>query len=66
MSTHSQRLAIGRYLKSGKMLTALDALRLFSTWRLSGRIYELRRDGLAIKTELVKRGEKRIAEYRAA
>ena len=66
MSTRSQRLAIGRYLKSGKKLTALDALRRFGTWRLSGRIYELRRGGLAIKTELVKRGEKRIAEYRAA
>ena len=66
MSTTSQRLSIARWLKSGKKLTALEALRHFSCWRLSGRIYELRRGGMSIISERVRRGEKRIAEYRAA
>lgn len=66
MSNQSQRFAIGKHLKAGKSLTPLQALSLFSCWRLSGRILELRKGGMSIRTKMVKRGAKTFAEYRAA
>jgi hypothetical protein len=39
------------YLKSGKILTPIDALNLFGCFRLAGRIYELKDKGWPIKCE---------------
>ena len=63
MSTLSQRKAIGRHLRSGQSLTPLDALHKFGTLRLSGRIFELKRDGMNIGKIMVTRGGKKVARY---
>ncbi len=51
------------YLKSGKKLTPLTALRKFGCFRLSARILDLRQAGNAIVTENVTRKGKTFAEY---
>ena len=42
------------YLKQNKSITQLEALKLFWDWRLSAKIYELKKDGYNIKTEQLK------------
>lgn len=61
----SQRLAIKKYLLSGKSITPLSALHKFGCLRLGGRIYELRAE-MDIETSIIKRGGKRYASYRIA
>lgn len=51
------------HLASGKTLTPLQALQRFGTLRLSGRILELRQRGHDIRTDMVRRGQKRVARY---
>lgn len=41
-TTQSQCKEILAYLKTGKGLTNLEALKMFGTFRLSGRIYDLK------------------------
>lgn len=60
----SQNFQILQYLKSGKSLTPVDALRLFGCFRLSARIYDLKKDGHNIRSR--RKGTltgKHIAEY---
>lgn len=64
--TRSQSDRILDYLATGKPLTPLMALRRFGCFRLGARIYDLKRDGHRITSELVKRGGARVAEYRLA
>jgi len=66
----SQNKRIRRHLESGKTLTPLDALYAFGCWRLSGRIYDLRKLGVKIITRTkgitspaVYKGKKHVAEY---
>jgi hypothetical protein len=59
----SQREAIGRHLQSGRAITALEALKKFGCLRLSGRIYELKKEGMSIEKHMVRRGEKIVASY---
>lgn len=61
----SQNEKIKNYLLKGKKLTPLQALRMFGCFRLSGRIYDLKKEGLKIKTDLVKRNKKVFAQYYA-
>ena len=42
------------YLKQNKSITQLEALKLFWDWRLSAKIYELKKDGYNIKSEDIK------------
>jgi hypothetical protein len=52
------------YLQSGNRLTALQALDLFSCFRLAARIYELRAQHWAIQERTVETSSgKRVAEY---
>lgn len=52
------------HLKAGHKLTAMDALKLFNCWRLSGRILTIRKMGFLIKTDLITTPTKKvIAEY---
>jgi hypothetical protein len=53
METESQNKLIRQYLESGKSLTPLDALHKFNCFRLSGRIYDLRKQGMRIIAETV-------------
>jgi len=50
----SQNAQIRDYLKSGKSLTALDALYQFGCFRLGGRIYDLKAEGMNIETTMIK------------
>lgn len=59
----SQNGQIEAHLKSGKTITPLLALNKFGCLRLSGRIYDLRKEGMAIHKRLVTSGGKTFAEY---
>ena len=59
----SQCRAILDYLSTGKGLTPMDALNLFGCFRLSGRIWDLRRAGYSIETHTVVKDGKRFAKY---
>lgn len=69
MNESSQREAIGKHLKSGKSLTALEALHKFRCLRLGARVWELKQEGMPIIKRMIqvgRRGEaKRIARYYA-
>jgi hypothetical protein len=66
MNEDSQREAIAKHLRQGKSLTALQALAKFQCLRLSGRIYDLRAEGMNIQRTMVKIGAKRVARYSLA
>lgn len=59
----TQNTKILSFLQRGKNLTSLQALKLFGCLRLSGRIFELRDQGYAIKGEFVTVGKKHIMRY---
>ncbi len=60
----SQESRILDYLKSGRLLTPIGALKLFGCFRLAARIAELRAAGHLIATNTIKtRSGKRIAAY---
>ena len=67
MNEKTQREAIATYLKSGKSLTALEALSKFGCMRLGARIWELKKEGKNIHkytTQVGRNGEaKRVACY---
>lgn len=52
-------------LRKGKKITPLDALEDYGCFRLGARIWDLRKDGYPIKSELFEdhRKEKRYARY---
>jgi hypothetical protein len=66
METQNKR--IEAYLLSGRTLTPLDALYEFSCFRLSARIYDLRKQGLAIEShprKITSEGKQKIVmEYK--
>jgi hypothetical protein len=63
--TQSQCSKILKYLKSGKALTPLKAMKLFNTMNLAQRIQNLEDAGNKIKVRMVKVDSgKRVAEYR--
>jgi len=59
----SQANAIRAALKSRRKLTPMDALKDFGCFRLGARIYDLRRQGMKIKSRLKDIGGKHVAEY---
>lgn len=59
----SQLSDIRDYLATGASLTPLEALTEFGCMRLGARIYDLRREGVAIVTEMVEKAGKRYASY---
>ena len=62
---HSQSEEIKTYLLTGGSLTSLDGLRLFKCWSLTQRIFDLRRQGLTIETEMILlESGKRVARYK--
>ncbi len=63
MRTESQKNKIRQHLESGKSITPIDALNLFGCFRLATRIYELKEEGLPIKTKMVSNGDKHFASY---
>lgn len=61
--TESQTKQIAEYLIQGNRLTPLEALNLFGCLRLSGRIFDLREQGMNIKTDIITVNNKNIAQY---
>jgi hypothetical protein len=63
----TQNTAILNYLKAGNKITALKALKFFGCLRLSGRIYDLKKQGHKIQSNFTTStylGEvKRYKEY---
>jgi len=60
----SQKTKILEYLKRGKKLTVLKAIKLFGCYALSQRVGELKRDGHPIQSKIIELGSgKRVAEY---
>lgn len=57
---------IKEYLESGKSITPIDALNLFGCFRLGARIADLKKQGMAIRTDTINdsRNGKRYASYR--
>lgn len=60
----SQTIRIKEHLLSGKSITPIEALNQYGCFRLGARIFDLKEQGLNIKTEMVERNGKRFAEYR--
>lgn len=61
----SQKQAILEYLLSGKSITPLEALDLFKCFRLGARIWDLKKEGHDIKSELFydERTDKHYEKY---
>ena len=59
----NQTQSIKRHLKSGKSITAIQALRQYECFRLAARINDLRNQGMPIVTRIFKRNGKRYASY---
>jgi len=59
----SQNMEILARLLAGKSITPLQALYRFGCFRLSARIYDLRRMGYDIKMVIIEENEKRYAKY---
>lgn len=60
----SQEQEILKYLESGRSLTPLAALELFGCFRLSARIFTLRKAGHDIENIGEQRNGKNFARYR--
>ena len=50
----TQKQRILNYLKEHKSITQLEAINIFWDWRLSAKIYQLKKEGYPIKTEMIK------------
>tara|TARA_Y100000592_G_scaffold84693_1_gene135894 strand:+ start:302 stop:580 length:279 start_codon:yes stop_codon:yes gene_type:complete len=59
----TQKEMILQHLKEGKSITPIDALRKFGCFRLSDRIFVLRKEGNDITTNYITKGGKTFAEY---
>lgn len=62
----TQTEQIREHLESGKPITPIDALNEYGCFRLGARIYDLRREGMAIEREMITRRGKSYASYRLA
>ncbi len=62
----SQKTQILNYLKRGRAITPLEALRKFGCFRLGARVWELRRAGHNIVKGWDEDGRKRWAKYHLA
>jgi predicted phosphoadenosine phosphosulfate sulfurtransferase len=59
-----QRKGLWLYHYQGNSITPLEALKMFGIFRLADVVFKLKKDGINIKTEIVKDGNKHYAKYR--
>lgn len=59
----SQSKQVKHYLESGGKLTPIEALDKFGCFRLAAIVYNLKEEGLEVKTKMIKNGQKTYAEY---
>ncbi len=60
----SQKNRILNYLLAGNTITSLEALRLFGSFRLATRIWELKQEGWNISTTMINVNNANIAQYK--
>jgi len=60
----TQKKQILDYLKTGKSITKLEALKMFSIWNSGDAIFNLRKEGYNIETTMITNGKKRFASYK--
>ena len=60
----SQKSLVLNHLKNDNGITPLEALNKFGAFRLSAIIFDLRKDGYDINTEIIKNGGKHYANYK--
>lgn len=63
VSFDSQESLILSWLQDGYSLTPMQALNSWGCWALSQRVTRLRKRGYNIHTKMIKRGNKRFAQY---
>ncbi|WP_346856553.1 helix-turn-helix domain-containing protein [uncultured Draconibacterium sp.] len=64
MQTKSQNEQIREHLEAGNSITPIEALSMFNCFRLSGRINDLKHEGININSQIVKtESGKRVARY---
>lgn len=64
-SSASQKARIKAWLQAGNSITPLEALSRFGCLRLSAIVFDLKKDGMDIATEIIKtESGKRVAEYK--
>jgi hypothetical protein len=63
MKTDPQNDLILEYLKSGNSITPIEALNLFGCFRLSARIYDLKKEGHDIKPVNITKNGKHFTRY---
>jgi hypothetical protein len=61
----TQTELIRKHLLEGKPITPIEALNKFNCFRLSGRIYDLKSQGMNIISRTITSNGKSFAEYRA-
>lgn len=63
-SSATQKARIKNYLLAGNSITPLEALNMYGCFRLAAVVFEIKKDGLDIKTEKVKmENGKYVARY---
>jgi len=64
-NTISQNSSILAYMLKGNRITPIEALNLFKCFRLTSRIYDLKKRGFDIKKQFVKVGSmnKKVMQY---
>lgn len=60
----TQKQRIFEYLKTGKPITKLEALKMFGCWNSGDAIFDLRKEGHTIETTMITNGKKRFASYK--
>jgi hypothetical protein len=59
----SQNKTVLAHLQKYHSLTAVQAVGLYKIYRLSGRIYDLRKNGYAVASRLISEKSKHWSEY---
>lgn len=60
----TQKKKILEYLKTGKSITKLEALKMFNIWNSGDAIFNLREEGYNIETTMITNGKRRFASYK--
>ena len=60
----SQKSLVLNHLKNDNSITPLEALNKFGAFRLSAIIFDLKKDGYDIDTEIITNGGKHYANYK--
>jgi hypothetical protein len=63
MRKESQAQKVLEHLQKGWSITPLDALYMFGAFRLSAIVYDLKKQGHDIKTDIVEKDGKHFASY---